>query len=326
MATTEKTDDTQTTGAPDDQAAEQKISPRMAAMDAIRVKRDDDEGADEDVEQIEQPVAKPRKAVVDEDDEVQAQLEDEPQLLEHPDKVRVKVKVDGVESEVTVAEAIRNYQKQVAADRRLAEANQILAQARALPPAKVDNTQGDDDTAQQPDPNGDGLSAKTFIASLFEGDEEKAIAALQKFVGEGRSKSPTLDLDQIADQLTPVLRQRLVDASALEKFQDANPDLADDPYLTDLTNRHIEEAMAGGTPYQDALGAGAKRTREWMVSMGIKPAATPNPTTSRNEKLERKGKMDNINSLNKTATTTQEPVQTTSDVLAEMRKSRGMEV
>lgn len=310
-------DETQNSDAPDDQAVERPLSKREQQMAAIKVVRETD-----DEEQ--QPTAAPKVAA---DDQLAEQL-DEPVLLEDPTRARVRVKVDGEESVISVADAIKNYQKQAAADRRLAEANQILREARTrpLPPVSVDDGVTGADTSNQPEPKGDGNeSAMEFITSLFEGDEEKAKAAFAKALGTGRANNgPTLNLEQLAAQLTPGIQQQLKNESALEQFTAENSDLAEDPYLTDLTNRHLDEEMDGGKPYHEALKAAATRTREWLASKGIKKPLDPAPTTTRNSKLERKAAMDNINTLNKTASTTVEPAQTASDVIANMRKARGM--
>jgi hypothetical protein len=47
-------------------------------------------------------------------------------LADDLDKTMVKVKIDGHEAEVSVEEMVRQYQKNGAADRRLAEANRLL--------------------------------------------------------------------------------------------------------------------------------------------------------------------------------------------------------
>lgn len=310
-------DENQTTDAPDDQAVERPLSKRELQMAAINVVREtDDEGGQE-------PAAETPPAV----DQLAAQLSDEPVMLEDPTRALVRVKIDGEETTVSVAEAVKNYQKQVAADRRLAEANRILhdAKSRPLPPVAVDEGDAGEQTPAQAEPKGESnVSAKEFIASLFEGDEEKAAQALEKILGAGRAQSPTLSPDQLAAQLTPQILQQLKDESALEQFTAANADLANDPYLTDLTNQNIEDEMVGGMPYHQALEAGAKRTRDWMESMGIKKAQSdPNPTTTRNSKLVRKAAIDNVNALNKTASTTVEPEQSVSDRIADMKKARG---
>lgn len=319
-------DETQNDDAPaNEQAVERPLSKREQQMAAIKVVREtDDEGGQDPA-----PARAPTAPAAKQDDQLAAQLNDEPPLLEDPTRARVRVKVDGEEAVISVADAIKNYQKQVAADRRLAEANRILHEARSrpLPPVGVDEGAPDADTANQSESSGDGkVSAKEFIASLFEGDEEKAAAALEKVLGTGRTNnSPTLNVEQLAVQLTPEIRQQLKNESALEQFTADNSDLAEDPYLTDLTNRHLDEEMDGGKPYHEALQAAATRTREWMASKGFKSKPVdPAPTTTRNSKLERKAAMDNINALNKTATTTVEPAKTASDVIADMRKARGM--
>ena len=76
-------------------------------------------------------------------------------------------------------------------------------------------------------------------------------------------------------------------------------------------------------PFVDALDVGGKRTRDWLASKGV-TAPTPNPTTDRNTKLERKAGIDVIPALNSKATTVEEPEQSATDVINEMRKARGL--
>src|SRR5438128_2546308 len=67
----------------------------------------------------------------------QTQTPDEPPLIEDPTKHRVKVRIDGEERIVSLADAVRNYQKDEAADKRLRDATLLLQEAgKARPEPK----------------------------------------------------------------------------------------------------------------------------------------------------------------------------------------------
>lgn len=281
----------------------------MLAMEAIKVKRDDDD----------EPSA---------DDQLALQSTDAPQKMFADDKALVKVKVDGVEQEIPVADVVRSYQKDAAAQARLNEATRVLDEARrtaaaAIPPARVEQPDATNDTTATPMPE----SVKEFVEALFEGDTEKAVEAFGKLgLNTGRSDGATLDLEQVQAQLTPAIKQQLIDDSALERFEKDNADLAADPHLVSVTNGFIQEAVNGGKPYAQALEDGAQRTRDWLASIGAaKPRSEPAPGAHQPSKLERKASIDEVQALNRTANTTQTAPESPSQVIAAMRKARGQE-
>ncbi len=300
--------------------SEQEVAqnPRMLAMAAIRVQRDgdgdDDTGSDAGADQL----------------ALQTETDAPRVLTDGLDKTMVRVKVDGVEQEVPVSEVVANYQRTSVAQTRLNEATRILDEARrtaaaatttAKPPAQVDSTQAQTQTAAIPEPE----TVKGFVEALFEGDTEKAVAAFAKLgLNTGRSDGATLDLEQVQAQLTPAIKQQLIDDSALERFEKANADLAADPHLVSVTNGFIQEEVNGGKPYAQALEDGAKRTRDWLASIGAaKPAPEPTASAHQPSKLERKARIDEVQALNRTANTTQDAPASTSSVIAEMKKARG---
>lgn len=308
---------TNDTGAADDVIDENRpLTAREIAMNAIKPHRDDDMDQGDD-DQTQQQI------------EVQTQAEPEPQVLSDGlDKVRVKIKIDGVESEVTVEEMTRQFQKNSAADKRLAEATRLLqeAQARAAavptPPVGIANTPGNEDITPTPSATG-AEEGKEFLAALFDGDEDRALQALDKVLGGRRSSTP--NESELVAKLTPQIKQQLIVESALEQFKVDFADVVSDPYLASLADDFLEQETQGGKPFAEALQAAGKRTRDWLSSK-VPATPTPNtPTMDRTTKLERKAAMDNIPALSKTATTTQAPPQTPSDIIAEMRKARGME-
>lgn len=287
-------------------------NPRMLAMEAIRVQRDGDD------EQTSNNAA---------DDQLALQTETAPRVLtDGLDRTMVRVKVDGVEQEIPVADVVRSYQKDAAAQARLNEATRVLDEARrtaaaAIPPAPVVQPGANTETAATPEPE----TVKGFVEALFEGDTEKAIEAFAKLgLNTGRSDGATLDLEQVQAQLTPAIKQQLIDDSALERFEKDNADLAADPHLVSVTNNFIQDAVNGGTPYAEALEVGAKRTRDWLASIGAaKPGSEPTTSAHQPSKLERKAGIDEVQALNRTANTTQDAPVSVSNTIAEMKKARG---
>lgn len=301
--TTEDNDATQTGVSAPDEDQKQEPTARELAMEAIAVNRESDEGQQQEA-QIAVQTAAPAPVFADE-------------------KMLVKTKIDGVESEVSVADIVRQYQKNGAAERRLEEATRLLNEARAAqttqqtpvgfaPPSQS----GDSPASQEGDDEG-----KEFLAALFDGDETKALVALKKF-GLGRQQ-PTLNPTQLAAQLTPAIKQQLVVDSALEKFEADYSDVMADPYLEGMTADFIKQEMASGKTFVDSLEVSGQRTRDWLASKGVKQQTTT-PTTDRESKLERKARMDRIPALNSKAATQEEPEQNASDVINEMRRARGL--
>lgn len=313
---TTKDDATQDTGvsataatdATTETAAEREQTDRERMMDAIVVDREEAEAVD----QVEKQMAAPT---------------DPESILRHLDKSMVTVKIDGVESQVSVEEMRRQYQKNGAAERRLEEATRLLEAARtATPPVGVEQEAkpADIQRTQQAASGDVEQEGRDFLAALFEGDEEKALESLKR-IGLGRANSPTLDANQLAAQLTPAIKQQLSYDSALEKFKGDYAEIVGDPYLADLADRFLDAEVAGGKPFPEALEEAGKKTRDWLGSKGVTTTAPP-PTTDRNTKLERKAGIDRIPALATKATTVEEPVQSASDIIAEMRKARGLTI
>lgn len=306
--TTETIDATQT-GVPGAETEDKpkELTAREIAMEAIADLRQDDFDTENNGGQASQ---------------VEQQTQPEPPQAqpEGLDKMLVRVKIDGVESEVTVAEMQRQYQKNGAAERRLEEATRLLNEARAAsPPLGFAPAATSNDI--QTTPGGDDEEGKAFLAALFDGDEEKALAALRA-VGFGRPQ-PTPTTQQLAAQLTPAIKQQLVVDSALERFEATYADVMADPYLEGMAADFIKQEMEAGMPFVEALDVGGKRTRDWLASKGV-TTPTPNPTTDRNTKLERKARIDTVPALSSKATTVEEPEQSATDVINEMRKARGL--
>lgn len=243
---------------------------------------------------------------------------------------KVKVKIDGVESEVSIEEMQREYQKGRTADKRLAEAaearrllqeEQLAAQTRSATPDKPA-------VAVDVDP----AVAKKFTSALFGGDEDTATSAFAEAVSKavqtemaktGRSDATQPDAQTIAAQV----KQQLVFDSALEQSKQDYPQLYADPDLEALGASKIQRRMNDeGMSFADALKSVGD---EFSTKFGWKTAGRPDATTStttRDEKLARKAGIDTVTGINATSATTQEPPKSNSDIIAEIKKSRGQGV
>lgn len=319
MQTSTSTSDTNTIEPEYDE--NRPLTAREIALNAIKARRDDSD------DEQQEPTAPAQVA----DTQLQAQMDDDPQprmLADGLDKTLVRVKIDGEESEVSVEEMVRQYQKNGAADRRLAEANRLLEEARRNaaqvqpPPVGIADNGATGDSTPTPSGGIDEQGGKAFLAALFDGDEDRALQALGQVLG-GRQQ-PTLNESDLVAKLTPQIRQQLVVESALEQFNRDFADVMADPYLEQIAADATQAAMVEGKPFAEALVQGGKSARDWLASKGVKPPANPAPTMDRSTKLGRKASMDNLPALSKTATTTEDPPQTASDVIAEMRRQRGL--
>ena len=124
----------QTSGATDDTGADEAVvSPRMAAMEAIAAQRRDSlaaDGVDMSGAEPEKPVPEKNTAAEDTpsgDDQLAAQLGQDDKPVQYADpSARVKVKVDGEEIELPLAEVVKSYQKDAAASKRLQEATRLM--------------------------------------------------------------------------------------------------------------------------------------------------------------------------------------------------------
>lgn len=325
-----KTDDGE--GAGSAPPGERPLSARELAMDAIRVKREDEEERERtgaSAQTAPEPAAQPAATAADEaDTQLAAQLGEDQVLASGLDKVKVKVKIDGEEQLVSVEEMQRQFQKNGAADKRLAEATRLLQQAQQMasaPPVRVESGAQQNDSAPASQPSGgDVESAKAFVSALFEGDEEKALAALTK-VGIGRSEGSTqIDVNQLAQQLTPAIRNQLIAESASEKFRQDYADIVEDPILARIADGFLEAGLKDGTPFPEAMEAAGKLTRQWVASKAPPAPPAPSPTTDRDKKLAMKAGIDEVSAASKTAASTQPAPQTLSDVILEMKKARGL--
>lgn len=255
---------------------------------------------------------------------------------------KVKIKVDGIETEVPLDEVVRQYQKNSSADRRLAEATRLLREAqetaaqrllqeqqRAAAPAPAAPAVPDSPPAADPNVEATG---KEFLKALFEGDEESALTKLQELTQAGRqpapqAPAPTLDLEQISSAVAQHVQQKLVVESALARNRQDYPELYADPDMEGLALAKIQRVREEtGTDFFSALDTVSREFAHkfgWSAAQQGRQSAAPVETTSpREAKLERKAGIDNVASVNTKITTAEPQPENPSDIIAQIRASR----
>lgn len=274
----------------------------------------------------------------------QAETEPAPTPV-HDQHEKVKVKVDGIETEVPLDDLVRQYQKNSSADRRLNEATRLLREAQEAQVARQlldqQEAQARDQQKQQQQAAATeqepavevNASGKEFLKALFEGDEENALTALQKVIG-GRQQAPvtapapTLDIDQITHAVTQQVQQKLVVESALAQNRNDYPELYADPDMEALALTKIQRLREqDGSDFFAALETVSKDMATkfgWTSQADKGRQADPAPTTSSNRtaKLEQKRQIDNLASVNTKTTSTEQQPENPSDVIAAMKAAR----
>lgn len=288
----ETLDATQTGVSEPEEAHALQPSARELAMEAI---------ANQNLKRLEEETGVKLIDAEDEDednDELESQLADQ---LSDPapanSEVR-KVKVDGVEREVTDDELIRTYQKNAAADSRLEEATRLLREAEAraaqiaaqtAPPVapvvqKEAEPTADEDADIAP-------KTKDALEKLLEGDTESAAKVLTELMAKKRGgdqptpSAPQLDVDQVAAQV----EARLAIANAVQKVKTDYPEVVSDPDIEFLTARKVDAKVQGGMPRAEAILEAAKETYErFGFGKGRQEPepAKPSERTLRKQQLE----------------------------------------
>jgi hypothetical protein len=260
----------------------------------------------------------------------------------------VKVKVDGVESEVPLDDVVRNYQKNSSADRKLAEAARLQREAAELQAQLVArNQQLQAQLAHQPtntpaapaaasdspEPSADVQEkGKAFLKALFEGDEETALQQLAELTKGRNAPQPVPaipDVSQLAEQVAAHVQQKLHVDSALAQHRKDYPEIYADPDMEGFVLAKVNGVRReSGEEFFTALNRVSNEFAQkfgWSASSSGRPssaAAAPTTNNTRAVKLERKASIDNVSSVNTKTGSTEAVPETTSDVIAQMRAER----
>lgn len=313
---------------------------RTQAMEAVKARRR--ETVLEDMTPAEQKAFKEGTPVESEDEETALEVDPTKQVTqqtrmltaEELGNYRVKVKVNGEEREETFDNVLRSAQKNEAADRHLAdatrEAKRILDEAVAKAAAIAQTQQAAPKTEPPTPATTVDVKAllKEGVGKLFAGDEDAAVEALASAFSSIRPQvadnTPKVDMQQIARQV----KQELTVEGALRQFSEKFADIMDDPERARIADEQLliatghRDLRTLSTPEVDAaLERAGKATRDWF-GLPTPKSATVSATT-REEKVTRKEKIDELPATSTRAASTVAAPRTTADVIAQMQKARG---
>jgi hypothetical protein len=325
------------------EAAPQKTA-REQALEALEARHQAEMAAQNGWQLPDEPAPEPEPAPAA--SQLDAQLND-PAAAPAPASAAapalVKVKIDGEEIEVPVDEVVRQYQKNSAADKRLAEATRLLREAQEAEAARLlreqqmlqyqeQLQQQQGQQAREPDPaDVDAVAArKDFLKALFEGDEESALTKLDEMLAgrqQAQAAAPILDVDQIAQAVTHNVQQKLVVESVLTQNRHDYPEMYADPDIEALALAKIQRKQAEeGTDFFAALDTVSKELATkfgWSAVQEPGRREDPAPTTSsRAQKLEQKRTIDNVTSINTKTAPTETTPEDASSIIAAMRAAR----
>lgn len=176
--------------------------------------------------------------------------------------------------------------------------------------------------------------AVELVRSLVTESEDKAAARLAKTLKTIRGSAPTVDAAaiarQAADEAVRTIAARDNERAlqgGFKQFTKDYPDIAADSDLFAIADRKttaIAEEHPEWDPGQVMLEAG-RQTREWLKGMGAPVRGAPPAGEQPNNRQQRKQTLVPMPrpSSARVPAATEEPSQSTADVVAEMRKARG---
>jgi len=331
---------------------------RLAAMDGIsnhRVQQlaEDNELDVDEIRGKSEPAPAPAEEEVvikAEEDEVIKGEEEEEELAdqiamamlddEQLSQTMVKIKVNGEEQQVSVADLIVDAQKVKAATKKFEEASrlrkeadEILAKAKESKPVKTgegnDLETTDTDTDQLPGQD----VVKQAVEALYSGDEETAVAAFLELLKQnGRGNTTQADEQQPldVDDITAQVAERISQKGALDKFRAEYSDVWKNPTFAQRADEILATKLDEGMDFSKALTAAGEGVREEIAeaakAMGFTKREEPHKDKETTDKKARKETIDNVKGSGDTASTTvaEEKPQSVSDVIKEMGQQRGV--
>lgn len=261
-------------------------------------------------------------------------IQEDAQGDEHPPEEMITIKVNGEEQQVprsqVLEHGVRTLQKESAADRRLAEASELMRQAQSYEQQVKQLEQ--EILAKQEQSTGKAPSrvdvtdakerARQVISKMMDGEEDEAADLLAEIMSGRDTATPPIDAQRIAAEAAELAGQRIETQNVLKKFNTDYQDILADPYLYQLTDQETikiqQEHPDWGLP--EILQEAGNRVRQWKGGIGGKE-------TGLSETEQRKrGAQKPIRAASARAEIPPEQVPPTrSDVVANMRKQRGLE-
>ena len=280
---------------------------------------DDDEANDDDLDPSKKEVVDIVKEVTD------------TQFVTRGEERFLKLNINGVDKEVSIAEAVKKLQMNENADMKLYQANQILKQANEkLQPQG--STLPDDNSETVLEGN---AALKDALTKLYDGDIDVATETLSKLFNNKSKTQAPVDIDTaVAASLRKQEDQRNL-SNAYKAFE-TNEDfsfIAKDPVLLkrldDITSDLEQDSayMSNKPSYADIFTEAGTRVKSWLDSVsGAVSQSQPNKTDKLLALKERKGPGITPGSGRRQTTTVVAKPLSRSDVISDMASKRGQTI
>ena len=260
-------------------------------------------------------------------------------------------KVDGKEVYIPLDRARQQLQKHTAAEARLQQAAEqkkalddrearILVNEQALESRIKEQSNAHHPSGPATDVSDQDFQAEAeeVVQSLFNGTPEEAAEKLAAVLQNSRTpQGQTVDTEAIVAQAAVQTRQTLAAEDAetdarkgYQTFKTDYPEIASSKKLFDVADGMTEEIASEwnieGRMFRtsELMAEAGKRTREWAHSMKAPEEQGSKPNNDRHDRKRKLRPMPTSQSQRMTPVE-EEPAQTPTDTLAEIKKARGQE-
>jgi hypothetical protein len=273
-------------------------------------------------------IANREAALLEEAGERPDEDEDEPEPKPEPRKT-IKVKIDGVEEDKTIDELVKNYQKAESGDRRLQQAAAELRRLEEDRQRLQEERQAfeAERTAPPPPPavpDDDLDQLRLQRKDALEIGDYDEFDRLDEAINSRRGAS-VVNQEQITQQATKQALNQIQYETALEHFRSVNPKLIEDEVLYNISMSTFNNMCKESTTYVEAFAKTERLMKDWIGSVAQGETSADTAMTDRIDK--KKAIRQEPGRLNvKSAPPPAEKEETASEVIANMRRARGLPV
>jgi hypothetical protein len=206
-----------------------------------------------------EPDAEPTlEADAEEEGDLEPEPEPAPEPVEPDDSLMVRVKIDGVEREMSYGEMKRSVQLEQTARQRLEEANRMRAELEA---GKAETLAEE----EEPEPEQEDVDFNDLARSLQYEDPEVAAEKLRDAVHQIQQSgnAPAVDEEQMRASITADVQNQLEWQNALQQFTDEYKDILADQNLASLAGGQIHQEIQHAI--YDSQQTGAARPPFWDI-------------------------------------------------------------
>lgn len=255
-------------------------------------------------------------------------------FLDEPDlaKTKVRVKVDGKEEEVVLADALKDVQKLRAASRRLEEAAIVKKEAEDIraaaqaEAAEIKRAAAEEAATGKKETPSKSAGFRDAVNLMYEGDQDKGADAFEKAVTEEISRR--VNSGATVTDLTTKVRTQVAWDYALEQFAVDHKDIVGDPRSLKNWQEDLNAVAAESQTPAEAVRKATERFMGWrksLLSGGDKVTTDDGALAARAAAKREQGSraVRSSTSLASGGAPRESVALTPSQVIEEMKKLRG---